>query len=121
MTTSNTTIEELLADANEELLGHTQKLYNYQRIEREYKALLVEHEKVSKREKTYRLEKKELEILLANKDNENVNLKKETERLKKKIVTVQSILQLLISAYGIEDVSKIIGIPYIKLKEYLQE
>jgi len=114
-------IEEMLKYANEELLEHTQKIMEYSKKNKSYNILKEDHSKLDKENKKNKLKLSEYEIALKKLQEENIELRKKLEKNKKKLVTVQSILQVVINSYGINNVIKIIGIPYIKLKEYLQD
>lgn len=114
-------IEEMLKYANEELLEHTQKIMEYTKNSKSHQVLQEKYLKLEKENKKNRLKLSEYEIELKQKEEENIQLRKKIEKNKKKLVTLQSILQVIINSYGINNVIKLIGIPYIKLKEYLQD
>lgn len=113
--------EDILKMTNEQLLDHTKNLLEYTKTNKSYQALKEKYLKLELENKSNRLKLSECEIELKKQSEENIQLRKEIEQKKKKLVTVQSILQVIINSYGINSIIKIIGIPYIKLKEYLQD
>lgn len=113
--------EDMLRMTNQEILDHTQRIIEYTKTNKSYRALQEKYAKLELENKKNRLKLSECEIELKQKDEENIVLRKEVEKNKKKLVTIQSILQVVVNAYGINSVIKIIGIPYVKLKEYLQD
>lgn len=115
------TRENMLKRTNEELIDHTQKMLEYSKLRQNYKALQEKYIMTDMENKKSQLELNECKMELKLKDEENIQLKTQNEKNKKKLITLQSLLQVLIHAYGINDIIKVIGIPYIKLKEYLQD
>lgn len=85
-----------------------------QKIQESY--LLLKEEKESLEKKIIYLRKTQQQM-----ENELVTLRLEKEQNKKKRSALQSLLQVLLNVYGVHEVIKILGIPYIKLKEYLEE
>lgn len=113
--------EDILKMTNEQILDHTKNLLEYTKANKSYQALQEKYSKLELENKSNRLKLSECEIELKKQAEENIQLRKEIEQKKKKLVTTQSILQVIINSYGINSIIKIIGIPYIKLKEYLQD
>lgn len=115
------TIDDILKSTSIEMESHTEKILEYTRRNKSYQELQEKYTKLDLENKKNRLKLSEYEIELKQKEEENISLRKDVEKNKKKLVTVQSILQVVINSYGINSIIKVIGIPYVKLKEYLQD
>jgi len=114
-------IDDILKSTSIEMESHTEKILEYTRRNKSYQELQEKYTKLDLENKKNRLKLSEYEIELKQKEEENISLRKDVEKNKKKLVTVQSILQVVINSYGINSIIKVIGIPYVKLKEYLQD
>jgi len=115
------TINDIIKSTSIEMESHTEKILEYTRRNKSYQELQEKYTKLDLENKKNRLKLSEYEIELKQKEEENISLRKDVEKNKKKLVTVQSILQVVINSYGINSIIKVIGIPYVKLKEYLQD
>ncbi len=113
--------EDILNFTNQEILDHTMRIVELSQANEEYKKLKAKCEKLEHENKvnTFKLNQYEVELKL--KEEEMISLKTECSKSRKKLITVQSLLQVLINHYGINETINIIGIPYVKLKEYLQD
>ena len=115
------TREDILNFTNQEIIDHTMRMVELSQTNEEYKKLKAKCEKLEHDNKVNAFKLNEYEVELRLKEEEIIALKTECSKSRKKMITIQSLLQVLVNHYGINETINIIGIPYIKLKEYLQD
>lgn len=113
--------DTMLKMANQALEKQSGNMMTYAKLTKKMKQLkeaylLLKVEKESLEKEIIHLREMQQKM-----ENELIALRFENEQNKKKRSALQSLLQVLLNVYGVHEVIKILGIPYMKLKEYLEE
>lgn len=115
----------IFKDVEKNLAAHNQKLIEYDRISRAYDLLKIKYKSLKKESKeNEELRNKQVSSLksnLENLDNENKMLKKIIMNQKRKISGLQSIVELVVNDYGIQNIQLVTGLSIDKIKEYFQD
>lgn len=115
----------IFKDVEKNLFAHNQKLIEYDRIARAYDLLEVKYKSLKKEYKeNEELRNKQVLSLksnLENLDHENKMLKKIVINQKRKISGLQSIVELVVNDYGIQNIQLVTGLSIDKIKEYFQD
>lgn len=106
--------DDILRKTNDELENKTMKLFDYSVLLEDYNNLQKEAKRIALDSKDNLIKLREIEMELLKKEEEIRNVKAD-----KKVLAM--FLEKIIDRYGINEISKTLGIPYIKLKEYLQD
>ncbi len=96
------------------IASYTKSTYQLQEIEEAYSKLKKRNQDLEKQLKIVREQQK-------REENELIKLRLENEKNKKKRSSLQSLLQVVLNVYGEQEVIHILGISYVKLKEYLED
>lgn len=115
------TRRELLKLANEamdfqknSIDSYTKSTYQLKRIKEAYLELKKRNEELEQEFKIIREQQRKEE-------NEMIRLRLQNEQNKKKRSALQSLLQVVLNVYGEQEIIHILGISYVKLKEYLED
>lgn len=117
--------KKILRDVEKDLASHSQKMVEYDRTAKAYKLLEVKYNNLAResQEKEQAASDK-IEVLKQNVDNlanENKILKKMVMNQKRKISGLQSIVELVVNDYGIQNIELVTGLSSDKIKEYFQD
>ncbi len=96
------------------IASYTKSTYQLQEIEEAYSKLKKRNQDLEKQLKIVSEQQK-------REENELIKLRLENEKNKKKRSSLQSLLQVVLNVYGEQEVIHILGISYVKLKEYLED
>jgi hypothetical protein len=113
--------EDMLLFTDDEMIHQTKKMMKYVQMEEEYKQLKEKCAQLEQNAQINTFKQNENEVNIKLKEEELIALKTEMAKTRKKITALQSLLQVLVERYGINEIISAVGIPYVKLKEYLQE
>lgn len=115
------TRRELLKLANEamdfqknSIDSYTKSTYQLKRIKEAYLELKKRNEELEQEFKIIREQQRK-------EANEMIRLRLQNEQNKKKRSALQSLLQVVLNVYGEQEIIHILGISYVKLKEYLED
>ncbi len=115
----------IFKDVEKNLQEHSQKLVEYDRAKRAYELLEVKYGALKKEyAQSEEMKNKRIESLkstLENVDHENKILKKMVMAQKRKISGLQSIVELVVNDYGIQNIELVTGLSSDKIKEYFQD
>ena len=117
--------KKILSDVEKDLESHSKKMVEYDRTAKAYKLLEIKYNTLEK-------ESKEQEKLVSNKietlketidnlESENKILKKMIMTQKRKLSGLQSIVELVVNDYGIQNIELVTGLSSDKIKEYFQD
>jgi len=116
---------KIFEDVEKNLQAHSQKLVEYDRAKRAYELLEVKYSALKKEyTQSEEMKNKRIESLkstLENVDHENKILKKMVMAQKRKISGLQSIVELVVNDYGIQNIELVTGLSSDKIKEYFQD
>jgi len=117
--------KKILKDVENDLESHSKKMVEYDRTAKAYKLLEVKYNALknesTEAEKiaTDRITKLKEEN--DNLENENKILKRVVMNQKRKISGLQSIVELVVNDYGIQNIELVTGLSSDKIKEYFQD
>lgn len=116
---------KIFKDVERNLAEHSQKLVEYNRVARAYDLLEIKYKSLKKEYKeNEELRNKQVSSLkenLENAEHENKMLKKIVMNQKRKISGLQSIVELVVNDYGIQNIQLVTGLSIDKIKEYFQD
>lgn len=117
--------KKILKDVEKDLDSHSKKMMEYDRIAKAYKLLEVKYntlEKETQQNETMVNNKiQTLKEAIDNLDSENKMLKKMIMNQKRKLSGLQSIVELVVNDYGIQNIELVTGLSSDKIKEYFQD
>lgn len=117
--------KKILKDVEKDMESHSKRMVEYDRTAKAYKLLEVKYNTLaSEVEQIKKSADNTIEALkanLENSENENKLLKKMIMSQKRKISGLQSIVELIVNDYGIQNVELVTGLSSDKIKEYFQE
>lgn len=96
------------------IASYTKSTYQLQKLEEAYLRLKQRNQDLEKQFKIIREQQR-------REENELIKLRLENEKNKKKRSSLQSLLQVVLNVYGEQEITHILGISYVKLKEYLED
>lgn len=117
--------KKLLRDVEKDLASHSQKLVAYDRVAKDHKLLQVKYDSIKKEFSEF--EKQKLEIIsqlqegVNSLQQENQLLKRVMVKQKKKLLGLQSIVELIVNDYGLNNIEIVTGLSADKIKEYLEK
>lgn len=116
---------KIFKDVERNLAEHSQKLVEYDRVAKEHELLKIKYKSLKKEYKeNEELRNKQVSSLkenLENAEHENKMLKKIVMNQKRKISGLQSIVELVVNDYGIQNIQLVTGLSIDKIKEYFQD
>ena len=116
---------KIFKDVERNLAEHSQKLVEYDRVAKEHELLKIKYKSLKKEYKeNEELRNKQVSSLkenLENAEHENKMLKKIVMNQKRKISGLQSIVELVVNDYGIQNIKLVTGLSIDKIKEYFQD
>lgn len=116
---------KIFKDVETKLAAHSQKLVEYDRVAKEHDLLKIKYKSLKKEYKeNEELRNKQVSSLkenLENVEHENKMLKKIVMNQKRKISGLQSIVELVVNDYGIQNIQLVTGLSIDKIKEYFQD
>ena len=117
--------KKILRDVEKDLDSHSKKMIEYDRIAKAYKLLEVKYntlEKETKQNETISNNKiQNLKATVDDLESENKMLKKMIMNQKRKLSGLQSIVELVVNDYGIQNIELVTGLSSDKIKEYFQD
>ena len=117
--------KKILKDVEKDLDSHSKKMIEYDRTAKAYKLLEVKYntlEKETKQNETIANNKiQTLKETVDNLESENKILKKMIMNQKRKLSGLQSIVELVVNDYGIQNIKLVTGLSSDKIKEYFQD
>lgn len=117
--------KKILNDVENDLVSHSKKMAEYDRTAKAYKLLEVKYNTLKSESSEY--EKIATDRIAAlteenrNLENENKILKRVLMNQKRKISGLQSIVELVVNDYGIQNIELVTGLSSDKIKEYFQD
>ena len=94
--------------------SYTNSTYQLNKMKEAYIQLRKKNQELEKEFKVVREQQTKIE-------NELIRLRLQNEHNKKKRSALQSLLQVVLNVYGGREITRIVGISYSKLKEYLED
>ena len=117
--------KRILNDVAKDLDSHSKKIVEYDRTAKAYRLLELKYaslEKEMRESEQMNAEKvNNLTTKVNNLENENKLLKRIAMNQKRKISGLQSIVELVVNDYGIQNIEIVTGLSSDKIREYFQE
>lgn len=117
--------KQILRDVENDLESHSKKMVEYDRTAKAYKLLEVKYNALEKEftdsSKIANDRITKLKEENDNLENENKILKRVVMNQKRKISGLQSIVELVVNDYGIQNIELVTGLSSDKIKEYFQD
>jgi len=117
--------KQILRDVENDLESHSKKIVEYDRTAKAYKLLEVKYSTLEKEaSELKKITSERIDILkeqVNNLDSENKILKRVVMNQKRKISGLQSIVELVVNDYGIQNIELVTGLSSDKIKEYFQD
>ncbi len=115
------TRENILKSANEAMESQSMNIASYTKFTYQFKKMEELNDSLKYRNQFLEKEIQVLREQQKRNENELVKLRFQNEQNKKKRSSLQSLLQVVLNVYGVQEVIHILGISYAKLKEYLED
>jgi predicted RNase H-like nuclease (RuvC/YqgF family) len=113
--------KKILKLAQKEIEKQSLNMIEYYGLPNKLKKVNHDYKKLETENRILRYKVEQMEEENRKKEAELVKLRLASEQNKKKRNSLQAMLQVIINNYGINEIIEILGISYIKLKEYLHE
>lgn len=115
------TRKKLLKLANEAMDFQRINIASYTKSTTQLKRMNEAYIQLKKRNQDLEKEMKIVREQQRKEENELIRLRLQNEQNKKKRSSLQSLLQVVLNVYGEQEITHILGISYVKLKEYLED